>query len=109
LGIVSSSPRWYVNQILADHFSSINLSIIVTYNDVHSLKPHPEPLELALSQLEGGVEDAVYIGNDIADYEAAKSARIRFLGAGWSDGITYPKSKVVELLDIIEVEVHFEG
>jgi HAD superfamily hydrolase (TIGR01549 family) len=49
----------------------------VCASDVCKPKPHPESALLALSNLNGSLEDAVFIGDSIFDLQCAKSAGIR--------------------------------
>ncbi len=44
VGLVTSSPRWYVEQILDVHLPLYEFVVKVTYDDVDRIKPHPEPL-----------------------------------------------------------------
>ena len=49
----------------------------VCSSDVCKPKPHPESALLALSNLNGTIEDSVFIGDSIFDLKCAKSAGIR--------------------------------
>lgn len=99
IGMVTSSPKWYVNQILNHYFSNIQFSPLVTYNDVCELKPHPEPLLLALQLAEVTVIDTIYVGNAMEDFLACTAAKIPFVGAGWSCLRTYPNTHCLELIN----------
>jgi len=91
MGIVTSSPLWYVEQIL-DHFMpKVSFDVMVTYEDVPEIKPDPRPLELALRRAGVKPWQSIYIGDSIVDYEACASAKVRFLGAGWADEPTFPR------------------
>jgi HAD superfamily hydrolase (TIGR01549 family) len=54
--------------------------IIVTREDTEKHKPDPEPLLLACKKLRIKPEEAVYIGDALFDYQAAKSAGTSFIG-----------------------------
>lgn len=46
-------------------------------------KPHPEPLLHACRTIGVSAADAIYVGDDIRDVQAARSANIRVLAAAW--------------------------
>ena len=97
IGIVTSSPKWYVNQILNRHFGSLRFSPLVTYNDVYELKPHPESLLLALQLAHVKAAEAIYVGDAMEDFLACASAKVMFVGAGWSCSRTYPSNECLDL------------
>ena len=43
-GLVTSSPRWYVEQLLDCFLPQARFDVLVTYEDVQAIKPDPEPL-----------------------------------------------------------------
>ncbi|MEG0259069.1 MAG: pyrophosphatase PpaX [Lysinibacillus sp.] len=53
-------------------------------DDVEHVKPHPEPVLLALSKLGVEKEAAIMIGDNSHDIEAGKNAGTRSAGVGWS-------------------------
>lgn len=94
--LITSSPRWYVDQLLDHVLPDVTFDLLVTYDDVRSIKPDPEALLLALTRLRVSPGHAVYIGDDHVDYAACLAADVRFLGAGWASAPTFPSS--VEIL-----------
>lgn len=104
-GLVSSSPRWYVDQILREHLPEASFDVLVTYDDVVNLKPDPEPIQRALAQLSIPPDRALYIGDDLVDHQACLAAGVRFLGAGWADTPTFPaETETLEHpLDLLEL------
>ena len=104
-GLITSSPRWYVEQLLDCFLPDAQFDVLVTYEDVRAIKPDPEPLYLGLRKLGNEPSRAVYIGDDLVDYQACASAGVRFLGAGWADAPTYPNSAEVlsHPLDILTI------
>ena len=96
LAIVTSSPRWYTNQLLSHYFPAISLLTVVTYDDVTNIKPDPAGLLLAVSRAPHTASDTVFIGDDYVDYAAALAAGIPFVGAAWSPERTYPAGKALE-------------
>lgn len=86
-GVVTSAPRWYADALLSEHFADVRIDTVVTRDDVRRLKPDPEPIKLALQRLGVSPERAVYIGDEPEDMQAAHSARVTFIGAGWGDAV----------------------
>lgn len=106
IGLITSSPRWYVEQILACFLPEVRFDVLVTYEDVAgNIKPDPEPLLVGLQRLGRDPSTAVYIGDDLVDHQACESASVRFLGAGWADAPTYPSTSEVlaHPLDILTI------
>jgi phosphoglycolate phosphatase-like HAD superfamily hydrolase len=52
---------------------------VITADDTQDHKPHPEPLLLACGRLGIKPEEAVYVGDSLLDYEAAKRAKVKFI------------------------------
>lgn len=92
IGIVTSSPRRYAQEILAQH--SINYDELVAYHDTANHKPDPEPITKMLSLLSTVPNSAVYVGDDINDVQAAYHANVFSVGAGWGveNWATFAKS-----------------
>ncbi|WP_448388530.1 HAD family hydrolase [Microbacterium aurum] len=90
VGLVTSSPRWYVDQILAAHLPDFVFVVQVTYEDVEHIKPHREPLVLALSMTSVDPQRALYVGDADLDFDACAAAGVEFIGAGWADHPTFP-------------------
>lgn len=105
-GLVTSSPRWYVEQILDCFLPEVRFDVLVTYEDVAgNIKPDPEPLLVGLERLGHDPSNAVYIGDDLVDHQACEFAKVRFLGAGWAEAPSYPSSSEVlaHPLDILTI------
>jgi pyrophosphatase PpaX len=51
----------------------------VTYGDVKNRKPHPEPILLALKRLRVRPEEALYIGDNLSDFQAGKAAGVKVI------------------------------
>ncbi len=49
VGIVTSSPRWYAQQVV--EMARIKHDVLIAYDDTESHKPDPEPIFLALNRL----------------------------------------------------------
>lgn len=58
--------------------------VVITDDDVAHPKPDPEGLLKALEMLNGRSAEALYVGDSLLDYRAARTARIAFGAALWS-------------------------
>lgn len=56
----------------------------ITLDDVTHVKPHPEPILLALEKLGVTKEEALMIGDNSHDIEGGKNAGVRTAGVAWS-------------------------
>ena len=56
---------------------------VITASDTDRHKPHPDPLELALSQLEIPATEAIYVGDTKYDLEMTHAAGAQFALARW--------------------------
>jgi len=54
--------------------------VVITREDTKKHKPNPEPLLLACKKLEIKPEEAIYVGDAVIDYQAAKNAGMNFIG-----------------------------
>lgn len=81
IGVVTNAPSAYAQPVLQRF--GIPYDVLIAWHDTTEHKPHPEPLQLALSRL--GVEpgDAFYVGDARADVEASYRAEVTSVGAGW--------------------------
>ena len=84
LGLVTSGSKSRVLKDVERTGVRAFFQIIVTGDDIHSPKPAPEGLELALGSLGMGTDEVVYVGDALADYEMAKACGVYFLGVGSS-------------------------
>lgn len=81
VGIVTTSPRKYAEQVLK--MFHIEYEDLVAYNDTTQHKPDPEPLELALENFNAKPKDAYYVGDDEVDVQASYFAGVTSIGAAW--------------------------
>lgn len=58
--------------------------VIVGIDDVTHVKPHPEPILLALQKLGVTKEEAIMIGDNSHDIEGGQNAGVRTAGVAWS-------------------------
>ena len=82
-GIVTNKGKRFTAPLLrllaVDHLAAC----VVSGDSTPHVKPHPAPLMLAASQLKLEPTACVYIGDDLRDAQAAYSAHMPFLAAGW--------------------------
>ena len=95
LGIVSTKPRYRIENILKQHGLADPFDVIVGCEDVAQPKPDPAGLLQALALLGARRGEAVYVGDHVVDAEAASRAGIPFIGVlsgtcGREDFAGYP-------------------
>lgn len=59
-------------------------STFVTVDDVENPKPHPEPLQIAMTQLDARPEETIMIGDSQFDIMAGKNAGVHTAGVEWT-------------------------
>jgi pyrophosphatase PpaX len=84
LGIVTSKIRSTVNKGLVLTKLDPFFDVVVTLDDVEQAKPHPEPVEMALKQLNSKPETAIMIGDNSHDVESGQKAGTLTAGVAWS-------------------------
>lgn len=88
---------------LLEEFGLVNMfDMVVTSLDVTRPKPHPEPLQKILAQLDIGVQSALYVGDTEVDAQAASAASMPF-AAYRNPGLnaTYHINSLQELAPIV--------
>jgi 2-phosphoglycolate phosphatase len=82
-GIVTNKGKRFSEPLLhllaVDHLAAC----IVSGDSTPHIKPHPAPLLLAASLLALPPADCIYVGDDLRDVQAARSAGMRVAVAGW--------------------------
>jgi HAD superfamily hydrolase (TIGR01549 family) len=78
IAIVTSSYKWYVDELLPTHPELANM-LIVWREMTGKGKPDAEPLLFALRQLHIKPEEALYIGDAYNDYLCATAAKVQFI------------------------------
>ncbi|MGO8673990.1 MAG: HAD family hydrolase [Capsulimonadaceae bacterium] len=73
-GLVTTSPRAPVMDVLCRLEIENLFDIIVTGDDVEHCKPHPEPILLALRRLDEPIETALMVGDYVFDVVAGRAA-----------------------------------
>ena len=82
IAVVSNKTESAVKELCAEEFSGLT-DIEVGDDGVRPLKPDPAPVLYALSSLNMGADEAVYVGDQEVDIVTARNAGIAFVGAGW--------------------------
>jgi pyrophosphatase PpaX len=59
------------------------LDVMVCADEVSNPKPHPEPVELAVSLLGGQPDSTVYVGDSIHDMQSGRAAGVKTAAALW--------------------------
>ncbi|MCP3031389.1 pyrophosphatase PpaX [Halobacillus sp. A1] len=84
LGIVTTKMRHTVEMGLALTGLEGVFETVVTLDDVHHAKPHPEPVIKALEALNGTAAQSLMVGDNTHDIEAGKNAGTKTAGVVWS-------------------------
>ncbi len=85
LALVTTSSHSQIDLLLKKHAMLKLFEIVVCREDTNNIKPHPEPLQLALSLLGADPQKAIIVGDSSSDLKAARSAGIDSI-------LFYPKS-----------------
>lgn len=76
VALITSSSHEQIQHLLQKYNIARFFQVIVTADEVEHHKPHPEPLEKALTLLGGTKTEAIMIGDSDKDLGAAKNASI---------------------------------
>lgn len=112
LGIVTNSPRWYVEKILS-HFELTQFEVVVTHTDVGAanVKPSPRGIEIAVESLGlTSKNNIIYIGDDYKDFVAAYAANVTPIAPSWGSKkpITQMPAAVLSSKSLLEDSEDFE-
>jgi len=104
LAIATSRTRLGMDHVFSARQIKQLFDVVVTFEDYDNPKPHPEPLQVALKQLELSSNEAVYVGDSFTDIEAAKSAGMKsiYIAAEPHQDATLNISSFDRLLDAVE-------
>ena len=84
LGIVTSKNRSSTIRGLQSGSLDNLFKVLVTADDVESPKPDPEPVRLALDQLDTEAEEAVFVGDSPHDLAAGRAAGVATAAVLWT-------------------------
>ena len=109
LAIVSTKSReglaHGIKVLGAEHL----FEVIISMDEVTHVKPHPEPVLLALEKLGVSKEEAIMIGDNSHDIEGGQNAGVRTAGVAWSaKGESYlqqfhPDYMLHHMSDLLEI------
>jgi len=113
IGVVTTKLRSTVNMGLKLTKLDQFFDVVVTLDDVKNPKPDPEPVFLALQQLDSTPEEAIMIGDNYQDIVSGQNAGTKTAGVAWSHKgkdflMEYKPDFMLEnmsdLLDIVSVK-----
>ncbi|NQZ89076.1 MAG: HAD-IA family hydrolase [Colwellia sp.] len=85
LGLVTNSPRWYV-EILLKHLNLSDFESIITHTDVGhaNIKPSPVGINKAIAELGlSNSHNIIYVGDNYRDFVAAYAAGVKPIAPSW--------------------------
>ena len=94
LAIFTSKNKTRTNKVLKpyNHFDCI-----ISSDDIKKKKPNPEGLIKILTTLKIRKKNCIFVGDSIYDYQASKSARIKYLHALWGYEEKINKKKIIKI------------
>lgn len=81
--VVSAKTAQQYQIDMVAHGLDAYMQTAILADDTKKHKPDPEPLHLCLKRLQIKPSEAIYIGDALADFKAAKAAKIDFGYAKW--------------------------
>ncbi len=99
LGIVTSKTKKQFDTEVVPFGIHTYFDAIVVADDTEKHKPHPDPLQHCMAQLNVEPSDTLYIGDSIFDYECALAAKASFGVATWG---------ATQASQMVEATYHFE-
>jgi len=95
LGVVTSSPRWAVDLLLANcGISKFFSNCLVTYGTCRRRKPHPDPVLNAISKLSCRSDEVLFVGDAEQDALASKNAGVCFGLATWGRKVDHQLANI---------------
>ena len=82
-GIVTNKPERLARLLVDALGLAPRCAVLIGGDTLPTRKPDPAPLREACRRLDADASDAVYIGDDRRDIEAARAAGMRSVGAAW--------------------------
>lgn len=87
-GLVTSKLGRHTHKILAGLGLEPWFDLVIASDDVSRMKPDPEGLNNALSQLNIDASACLYVGDTLVDVETARAAHMDVAGVAWgTDGL----------------------
>ena len=75
--IVTSTERSNVTPVLSRLDAAEYFDYTIARLDVKNLKPHPDPVNMAIDKLGGNRESAIMVGDSLCDIQSGKNAGIK--------------------------------
>ena len=93
-GIVTNKHERFTNPLVKSLGLDLRTNVIVSGDTTPHAKPHPAPLQLALTQKNANPNQSVYIGDDLRDVVAGKAAGMQTITAayGYCGDVEPPES-----------------
>lgn len=82
-GIVTNKASRFTAPVVAGLGLADGAAVVIAGDTTPHAKPHPEPLLEACRRLGIAPDEAVYVGDDVRDIEAARAAGMPSIAAGW--------------------------
>ncbi|HSV68499.1 MAG TPA: HAD-IA family hydrolase [Methylibium sp.] len=80
-GVVTNKATRFTGRVLDG--LGLSAEVVVCGDTTPHAKPHPAPLLEACSRLGVGVDEAIYVGDDLRDMQAARAAGMPAIAAGY--------------------------
>lgn len=103
LGIVTTSWREKVENVLASYSIKELFSVIITREDVINLKPNPDPYFLAEKSIKIAREELITIEDSSSGVLSSKAAGIRCVGFGNVSLLEYGADFIVSAFNLIKL------
>lgn len=104
-GIVSAKTREQYEVDVVRQGLDRFMQLAILADDTKQHKPHPEPLLLGLNRVNLLADEVLYIGDSLADYQAAQQAQMDFAYAKWgsmsAEGILHPTYVLQQPKDVL--------
>ncbi len=98
MAVVTNKPQEATEQVLAGLELGHLFDVVVGAGSARALKPDPAPLVLALEKLGVGKEQAVMVGDNANDVDAAKALNVPVVAVTYGYARTAPESLGADLL-----------
>jgi pyrophosphatase PpaX len=83
MALVTSKSDWLAKRALVHVGLDDAIRVIVGCDSTARHKPHPEPVERALTLLRTAARDAIFVGDSPHDVEAGRGAAVYTIGVTW--------------------------
>lgn len=80
IGIISTKYSYRIKELLDQQFPNGFFDIVIGGENVKAHKPSPEGLLFAIENLNGNLQNVLYIGDSVIDAQTASAAGADFLG-----------------------------